>query len=458
MILLMTTAPPSNAPWYLGKKLPPLGLMYVAAALEKAGFPVQMLDNYLQKQSTEEVKQLVLKLNPEIVGITCGSATYKRCLETAKAIKEVLPTCKIAVGGWHASYMPDSLLETPEIDYVVMGEGEKAMTELAAYLMKGDEFGAAGVAGVVCRHNGQNVKNPPKFMSNMDEIPYPARHLLPLEKYDRTIEFLKAKPADVMSIARGCTFNCGFCETKKLWGNICRAFSPQRVIDEMQDLANKYGTKGIYFINDNFTLRKKETAELCDLMIKNKLDLEWVCDTRVDLVTQELLEKMKSAGCKAIWFGVESGSQRILDRINRHITLEQTENTFKLCKKVGIQVACSFMLGMPGETREDLQASFKFAEKLDADWCQFNIFIAYPDSKLYQEMLQTNSYTSLDDFLLSVKTDEFDYNKLLTIQKQFFKDYHRAPKRIIKRIRREGVINFAKRRLNLGAVDSAGMA
>ena len=452
----MTTAPPSNAPWYLGKKLPPLGLMYVAAALEKAGFPVQMLDNYLQKQSIEEVKQLVLKLNPEIVGITCGSATYRKCLETAKAIKEVLPTCKVVVGGWHASYMPDSLLETPEIDYVVMGEGERAMTELAAHIMKHeDNHLAASIAGVALRIEEKIVKTPPKFISNMDEIPFPARHLLPLHLYDRTMEFLNVEPADAMSIARGCTFNCGFCETKKLWGNICRAFSPQRVLNEIEDLVNKYGTKGIYFINDNFTLRKKETVELCDLMIKNKLDLEWVCDTRVDLVTQELLEKMKSAGCKAIWFGVESGSQRILDRINRHITLEQTENTFRLCKKVGIKTACSFMLGMPGETREDLKTSFKFAEKLDADWCQFNIFIAYPDSSLYQEMLRENSYERLDDFLLSAKTKDFDYKTLLEIQRRFHKDFSRSPKRILRKIRQDGPFSVLRQGFRLISSNSS---
>ena len=221
LILLMTTSPPSNAPWYLGKRLPPLGLMYVAAALEKAGFQVQMLDNYLLKKTTDEVKQLVTKLNPEIVGITCGSATYRRCVETAKAIKEVLPNCKIVVGGWHASYLPDSLLLHPEIDYVVLGEGEHAMTELAAHILKRENnHFASNIAGVAFRLEEKIVKTPPKFISNMDEIPFAARHLLPLHLYDRTIEFLKAKPADVMSIARGCTFNCGFCETKKLWGNI----------------------------------------------------------------------------------------------------------------------------------------------------------------------------------------------------------------------------------------------
>jgi len=454
----MTTAPPENGAWYLGKRLPPIGLMYVAAALEKAGFEVQMLDNYLMKKPIDEIKQLVINLNPQIVGITCGSATYTRCIETAKAIKEVLPSCKIVVGGWHASYVPDSLLANPEIDYVVMGEGERAITQLATCIINGNEPAAMSIAGVAYRRQGISIKNPPKFIENMDEIPFPARHLLPLELYDRTIEYLNVKPADVMSISRGCVYNCGFCETKKLWGNICRTFSPQRVIDEIQDLQNKYGTKGLYFINDNFTLRKNQTLELCNLMIKNKMDLEWVCDTRVDLVNQELLEKMSQAGCKTIWFGVESGSQRILKRIGRNTTLEQIENAFKLCRKNKIQTACSFMLGVPDETLKDMEASLKFAKKLNPDWCLFNIFIANPDSKLYQEVLESKNYDQLDEFLLSVKTEEFDYNSLLGIQRKFFKDFNMSPRQIIKRVKREGAVNFAKRRLNPRAPKRVGIA
>ena len=454
----MTTAPPENGAWYLGKRLPPIGLMYVAAALEKAGFEVQMLDNYLMKNPISEVKQLVFNLNPQIVGITCGSATYSRCIETAKAIKETLPDCKIIVGGWHASYVPDSLLDNPEIDYVVMGEGERAITELATCITNGNEPAAMTIPGVACKRQGKNIKNPPKFIENMDEIPYPARHLLQLELYDRTVEYFNVKPADIMSISRGCVYNCGFCETKKLWGNICRAFSPQRVIGEIKDLQSKYGTKGIYFINDNFTLRKKQTVELCNLMVENKLDLEWVCDTRVDLVNQELLETMSKAGCKTIWFGVESGSQRILQRIGRNTTLEQIETAFKLCSKNGIKTACSFMLGVPDETLKDMEMSLKFAKKLSPDWCIFNIFIANPDSRLYQEVLDSKNYAQLDDFLLAVKTKEFDYNSLLEIQRRFFIDFHRSPKQIMKRVRREGALNFAKRRLNPKAHQNVGIA
>jgi anaerobic magnesium-protoporphyrin IX monomethyl ester cyclase len=457
-ILLMTTAPPSNAPWYQGKKLPPLGLSYVAASLEKAGFQVEMLDNYMLNKPIDEVKQLVQGFSPEIVGITCGSATYTRCLETAKVVKETLPLCTVVVGGWHAAYMPDSLLQHHDVDYVVMGEGERAMVELTNYILKSKGGKAlADIAGVGYRQNGSFVKNAPQFISNMDEIPFPARHLLPMKLYDRTIEFLNAKPADVMSIARGCPFSCAFCETKKLWGNTCRMFSPARVLDEVRYMVEKFGTRGVYFINDNFTIKKKQTEELCDLLKNSGLDLEWVCDTRVDLVNRELLQKMKAGGCEAIWFGVESGSQRILKRINRTITLEQTENAFQLCKQVGIKVACSFMLGFPDETREDLEATRKFADKLDPDWCQFNVFIAYPDSSLYQELLQTGNYDRLDEFLLTVKTSEFDYNSLMAIQRRFFREHNGAPKRVIRRIRREGIFNFMKRRLRPDAVN-AGIA
>ena len=454
----MTTAPPENGAWYLGKRLPPIGLMYVAAALEKAGFKVQMLDNYLMKKSTEEIKQLIMQINPGIVGITCGSATYPRCIETSKAIKQVKPDCKIVVGGWHASYLPDSLLGNPEIDYVVMGEGERAISELSIAIVNGNEKAAASIAGVAIKRNGENIKNPPKYIENMDEIPYPARHLLPLELYDRTIEYLDVKPADVMSISRGCVFNCGFCETRKLWGNICRGFSPNRVIGEIQDLQSSYGTKGIYFINDNFTLRKKETAELCNLMIENKLDLEWVCDTRVDLVNNELLALMSKAGCKTIWFGVESASQKILQRIGRNTTPQEVETAFKLCRKNGIKTACSFMLGLPDETLKDMEDSLKFAKKLNPDWCQFNTFIAYPDSRLYNELLEKGNYVKLDEFLLSVKTEEFDYDSLMMVQRRFFKEFHMTPRQILKRIRREGTVNFAKHRLMGGTRKSTGVA
>jgi len=442
----MTTAPPAKGPWIHGRRFLPIGLAYVAAALEKSGFQVEMLDNYLLEKPIEEVKLEIKRLNPEIVGITCSSATYSRCVETAKAVKEMLPSCKVVVGGWHPSYEPESLLQHSEIDYVVMGEGERAMVELATHISKGGNNRAiTDIAGVAYKYKGKIVKNAQRFINNLDELPFPAWNLLPLHLYDRRIEFLNVKPVDNMSIARGCPFNCAFCEIKQLWGTTCRAFSPKRVFDEINHLMASYGTKGIYFINDNFTIRKKETAELCALIKKNKLDIEWVCDTRVDLVSRELLKEMKAAGCKTIWFGGESGSQRILDKLNRGVTLEQTERALKMCKEEGIQTACSFLLGIPGETEADMKATFKFARKLDPDWCRFNVFVAVPGSALYDEVMEKGLYDRIEDFTDYVKTDDFNYESLLEVQRRFHRNFNKSPKRVLRKIRREGFFTVLKK-------------
>jgi anaerobic magnesium-protoporphyrin IX monomethyl ester cyclase len=442
----MTTAPPLKGPWIHGRHFLPIGLAYVAAALEKAGFQVEILDNYLLEKSIDDVKLEIKRLSPEIVGITCSSATYSRCVETAKAVKEVLPSCKVVVGGWHPSYKPDSMLQHPEIDYVVMGEGERAMVELATHITSGkDERAVAAIAGVGYRKEEKMVKNAPKFISNLDEIPFPARHLLPIHLYDRQIEYLDVKPVDNMNIARGCPFSCAFCETRQLWGTTCRTFSPHRVLEEINYLMKNFGTQGIYFINDNFTIRKKETIELCRLITKNKLDIEWVCDTRVDLVSRELLKEMKAAGCKTIWFGGESGSPRILKKINKGVTLEQTERALKICREEGIQTACSFLLGIPGETVEDMEATFKFARKIDPDWCRFNIFVAVPGSALYEEVMQKGLYDRVEDFAAYVKTEDFNYDSLLEIQRRFHREFNRSPKRVLRKMRREGFFTVLRK-------------
>ena len=445
LILLMTTPPPLTSPWGVPARLPPLGLAYVAAALEKAGFQVQILDNYQLKTQADHVKLEVKRLDPEIVGISCSSVTYERCVETAKAVKEVKPSCRVVVGGWHPSYVPNSMLQHPEIDYVVMGEGENAMAELATHIAKGDgDRVIAKIPGVACRYEGKMVKNDPKIVADLDQFPYPARHLLPMHIYDRRIDYLSAKPVDVVNVIRGCPYNCAYCETRKLWGQKCRAFSPGRIVEEIEYMAKNYGSKGIYFIGDNFTINKKHTLETCDLMKKNKLDVEWVCDTRVDLISRDLLREMKTAGCKSIFFGVQSGSPPILKKLNTNITTEQVVKAFNVCREEGIQIACSFMLGIPGETVKDMETTFKFAKDLDPDWCHFYVFIACPNSSLYEEVLQSHLYDRMEGFLAFAKTDDFNYESVLELQKRFQRGYNLSRKRILRKMRREGFFSVLK--------------
>ncbi len=443
----MTTAPPEKSPWGMAGKLPPLGLAYVAAVLEKSGYPVEIYDNYLLERPIEEVKVEIKKRQPEIVGITCSSLTYNRCIETAKAVKEACPTCKVVVGGPHPSYMPQTMLEHQEIDYVVMGEGEQAMVKLAAAIKQGALGNVIGkIPGVACIFNDQMVKTEPEFINDLDTVPFPARHLLPMKMYDRILPYVDVKPVDTMSILRGCPYQCAYCETRELWGTACRAFSPQRVIDEIKNMTDNYGTKGIYFVGDNFTINKKRTTELCSLIKKNKLDIKWTCETRADLVNKELLVEMKSAGCQTMFFGVESGSPRIQQKLNKNIDLQEVKRTFELCKQVGIQTATSFMLGIPGETVEDMHATFKFAKALNADLCMFNIYVACPGSKLYDEVVSEHLYDQMDNYLARVKTKDFDYDMLVKIQRDFQRNCQKSTaSKLIRVIRQEGIGSAVKK-------------
>ena len=448
VILLMTTPPPESSPWGVPAKVPPFGLAYVASALEKAGFTVEVLDNYQLQNTVDKVKQEIKKHGPEIVGISCSSVTYQKCVETAKVVKEVKPSCKVVAGGWHPSFVPESMLQHPEIDYVVIGEGENSMVELATYITKGcDKSVAAKIPGVASMLNGKMVKSPPKPIDDIDQIPYPAWHLFPMEIYDRRMDYLSVRPVDVINATRGCPYNCNYCENRRLWGAKCRAFSPLRLVNEIEYMAKDFGSRGIYFIGDNFTINKRQTLEFCKLMKERKLGIKWVCDTRVDLISPELLKEMKSAGCETIFFGIQSGSPRILKRLNINLTVDKVVEGFKMCRDEGIQIACSFMLGIPGETVRDMETTYKFAKKLDPDWCTFYVFIGCPDNSLYQEILQKNLYDRKEGFLAFAKTSEFDYESVVKIQQRFQKGFNLSRKRILRKVKREGLLNVLNRSL-----------
>jgi anaerobic magnesium-protoporphyrin IX monomethyl ester cyclase len=447
----MTTTLPEKSPWGMAGKLAPLGLAYIAAALEKNGYPVEIYDNYLLGRPIEEVKAEIRKRQPEIVGITCSSLTYSRCIEMAKAVKEAYPSCKVVVGGPHASYMPETLLQHSEVDYVVVGEGEVAMVKLAARILKGDPKSvSASIPGVECKIAGGTVKTPAQFISELDTIPFPARHLLPMKMYDRALPYIDTKPVDTMSILRGCPYQCAYCETRELWGTSCRAFSSQRVVDEMKNMSENYGTRGIYFVGDNFTINKNRTQELCRKIRENKLDLKWTCETRADLINRDVLSNMKSAGCQTIFFGVESGSERIQQKLNKNIDLQEVKRAFDLTRQIGIRTATSFMLGIPGETVEDMHATFKYAKSLNADICMFNIYIACPGSKLYDEVVSQHLYDEMDNYLARVKTSDFDYDMLVKIQKEFQGSFRKSvASNLIRVIRQEGIGSAVKKGVKL---------
>ncbi len=365
----------------------------------------------------------------------------------AKAVKESYASCKVVVGGPHASYMPETLLQHSEIDFVVTGEGEVAMVNLAASIQKGDsKIVSAAIPGVACKIADEIIKTEPQFISDLDTISFPARHLLPMKMYDRILPYIDAKPVDTMSILRGCPYQCAYCETRELWGTSCRAFSPQRVVDEIKNMVENYGTRGIYFVGDNFTINKNRTQDLCRKIKENKLDLKWTCETRADLINKEVLSDMKSAGCQTIFFGVESGSERIQQKLNKNIDLQEVKRAFELTRQVGIRTATSFMLGIPGETVDDMHATFKFAKTLNADICMFNIYIACPGSKLYDEVVSNTSTTKWTTTSLGSKPKTSIMTCLVKIQREFQATV-RSPLHLnlIRVIRQEGIGSAVKK-------------
>ena len=289
------------------------------------------------------------------------------------------------------------------------------------------------------------VNNGPReFIQDLDSLPFPAYDLMPLEKYTVLGHRLEHFP---MITSRGCPFGCRYCSSSLFLGRKFRARSPKNVVDEIEWLVGDFKAKYIAFSDDTFTLSKRRVIEICDEIIKRNLDIKWSCSSRVDTISKELLEKMKDAGCSAIYYGVESASQRVLNYYKKRINLERVKEAVKLTKKAGIEVICSFIIGSPYETKEDMKATLKFALKLNPDYAQFSILTPYPGTDIYREAKEKN-------LLLTENFDNY------TAGKPVIKNFYLSPEEIKKFLRfcylrfylRPGFIIREIRKGNLGVV------
>lgn len=436
-IFLINPPPPEKVLYHsVEEKLPPLGLAFIASILEKAGHDVRIFDNYLFRVRMNKLVTDIEKFEPDIIGITCTSVVYSEAKKIARTMKEVFGV-PIIMGGPHVSVRPNQTLLDTKADVAVRGEGEYSMLELVEFLEKGGDL--RRVRGISYKKNGEIIYNPSRpLINNLDELPPPAWHLLPMEKYPRKCGYVDVYPVDSHNTSRGCPFHCRFCSVSNVWGRSYRFFSPKRMILDIKFLVDNYGTSGIYFREDNFTVNRKRVLEFCNLIRKEKIDLHWLCESRVDLVNHELLTAMKNAGCEYIWFGVESGSNRVLELLNKGITIEDSLRAFELCKKVGIQTGASLMIGTPGETMEDIKKTLelraKFFTMFNSDvW--LNLFTGIPTSILYEKVIQKGWYKNMDEAgICEIATPDFDRQKLLEITVYLSKKIALNPKYILKRL------------------------
>jgi radical SAM superfamily enzyme YgiQ (UPF0313 family) len=361
---------------------PPLGLAYIAAVL-KEEHDVSIVDAQALNLTTSELESTIAEEKPDVVGVTAMTSTLKGALEAARLAKKVDAEIKTVLGGPHLFIYPQETLSYDFVDFGVAGEGEIVFPELLEAIDGKRTF--ESIDGLAYKDNN-NIKYTPatRYVKELDSLPFPARELLPNEKY---FSILADQPFATMITSRGCPFRCAYCAKKKL-DNVMRYRSIKNVVDEIEHALERWKFKTIWFYDDTFTLNRKRTLEFCNEVIERGLKFKWETPTRVDRVDLETLKLMKKAGCRRLRYGVESGRQHILDEMKKDITLEDARNAIKWSRQAGIESFCFYMIGYPGESEEDIKATIDFAVELDSNWAMFSNVTPYPFTELHDRAVE----------------------------------------------------------------------
>lgn len=389
-----------------------------------------------------EVRQTITDSSPDMIGISIWTTFAASAFHTARIAKDVYPDCPVVMGGSHASVKADEILKiSPHVDYVARGEGEFALKELADNIAYGKPA-LASIAGLSYREGGEVRHNHPRTaVKDLDVFGFPDRSLLMNES--------RYSPEDMGLImtSRGCPFACAYCSTDR--GRVSFR-SIGSIMDEIRQVRERYGTKMFSIKDDSFTVRKKRVEEFCDRLISEGTGINWECNTRVNLIDEGLLMKMKKAGCNSIKVGIESGSERVLKRMNKGITLDQVRNAAALFRKAGIFWTGYFMMGVPGETVDDIHKTLDFIYEVRPDYASMSVYEPFPGTPMFEEGLEKGlniPEMALDNFFTMlpneyyVKTprqhvDTIDENVFAELEKETLdavNDYNRSFRRILKR-------------------------
>jgi radical SAM superfamily enzyme YgiQ (UPF0313 family) len=413
---------------------PPLGLAYIAAVLRENDIDVKIIDAKSLNMTHIETCEAVLKEKPDLAGITIFTSQLRSALITAREIKKNLQSCKIVVGGPHVHPQHEELIRKENsIDFCVRKEGEITMVELAKAISNRGDF--IDILGLTFRDAGNKVivNQDRPFIENLDTLPFPARDLLPNHLYRGSIGFGERSKFTYISASRGCPYNCHFCSVPCFWPKPRRR-TVDNVIAEMEDTYTKFGIEYMRFTDEIFGLNKKWLNEFCQKMIDSKLNkkITWSCDSRVDLVNEEILKTMKQANCKVIFYGIEFGNQKILDDCGKKIKLEQIYKAIELSKKAGISPTGNFMMGYPTETKETIEDTINLALGLDLDFCSFSIVTPFPGCKLFDYckengLLKTEDWEHYNYFhpgMSVIRLPNIDDDELMELYRRIQNEYY----------------------------------
>lgn len=381
--------------WSKGSTMPPLGLLYIAAVLEKEGIDVRIVPADMKGMGWGDIKKDIVIYRPDIIGITSTTENRFQSFKLIRLAKKTFPQAMVIMGGPHASMAAeDCLAQIPELDLVVRGEGEETMIELCRWYQEGKDPEALDpVAGISYRKDGRVKSNPARpLIKDLDNLPFPAFHLVSFEDYHFTfpVPGHGDLPAVNIMSSRGCPFKCNFCATPINWGRHVRMRSPENVIDEIEGLIERYGIKVIFFFDDTFNVNSKRVEKICDLIIERNLDIFWKCDVRIDLIDLPLLKKMKQAGLFHLSFGLEAASERIRNEvIDKKVDIEDFHNLVKWCQELDIIPNVFFIYSHPTETWEEALETIKIIERygegIEASIAILHIYPGTPLEKMARE-------------------------------------------------------------------------
>lgn len=380
-VLLMTSPAPSFSAFSTKEKRPPLGMGILIAVSEARGHTVFFDDQYLKPWPIFDTPSFLRRHKIDVVGIYSSTICLQGTLTLVRRLERLRRSGawggRIVIGGPHTSHGADSLPDC--VDHICIGEGDITILDL----IEGEE-------------NSRIVTG--KKVEDMDSLPIPAWHHFIYRGYDWTSGWSDRYPMYTMNTSRGCPFACTFCSVKGVWGRTYRFMSPERIFEELAFMQKYYGMRAAYFREDHFTLNPGRTAAFCEGLLSRGMGLKWQCESRADSLSRPgVLELMARAGCEAIYLGVESGSQRMLDQLEKHETVEQFSYVFGECRRVGIRTYASMICGTPGERAEDIAETEAFLAKERPDFIGRNVFAGLPGSELYGELRKTGAYDYEDE-------------------------------------------------------------
>lgn len=374
---------------------PPMGLMTLAGSLEAAGHSVTIVDCEAEGLTADDLVARVNSDGFEVFG--CGSTTpeFHFADDVLRAVKEGTRAVTV-FGGPHATVLPDQVLSaSPHIDFVVRREGDVTFPEALAALASGASL--AGVAGVSYRsEDGTAIHNEDRpLVADLDSLPSPAWHLVDAEAYCAPDPRRGMLTCGTVQTSRGCPFNCAFCYS--MFGHRVRRKSVAKVLDEVENLVRVRGVESLYFIDDTITLDPDRLIAICDGMIERELVVPWQCLARADSLREDMLDRMKAAGCVQVSLGIESGNQGILDLMRKRTNLQMLKTACKTYHEKGFETRGSFVIGLPGDTRQTIRETIDFAKGLDLDRASFNVFTPYPGTATAEDPVMTSKYRIVDN-------------------------------------------------------------